>query len=186
MENPATWDRLTAALAVCDLRRADEAWAFVCDVGLVASRPGAQEAFATALRETLEEGPITGPSEAARAAWRVGEAGIALPSARERDPYGDRAKAEHDTWKAGHPAPKPAPPIFDELYCRRCGARSPLRYADASARELAGCQGCGGRLVDPATLLCELGLISLTRRDCPSCGSANLFDPYCYRCGHGF
>lgn len=85
MEPPNSWNRLTASLAVCDLRRANQAWAFLVLQELVRDAAGDREDFLTVVEQERER-EITGPSAALRIADELQRRGIALPASLAPDP----------------------------------------------------------------------------------------------------
>lgn len=99
MESTQTWDLLTASLAVCDLARPREAWAFLVVQGLVHDEPGMREQFVAIVEQVLADGPITGPSEPRRIAGRM--LGMRREAANQPDPDGKIARARKaviDAW----------------------------------------------------------------------------------------
>jgi hypothetical protein len=88
MEHPGSWNLLTGSLAVSDLSQEAAAWAFLTTHGLVRNDPGDEETFITVVRQEIERGPITGPTEALRVAMELERLGIALPAGRTPDPFG--------------------------------------------------------------------------------------------------
>ena len=93
MEFPGEWDLLTASLAVSNLARAEDAWAFLTKHGLVRNAPGDRETFVDVVRYQIGRGPITGPSVARRVANQLQAVGITLPSGAAPDPWGKIAEA---------------------------------------------------------------------------------------------
>lgn len=91
MENPATWDRLTSSLAVCDLQMPDKVWAFLVLQGLVRDLPGDRDFFYGTIQQIKSLGEITGPSLQSRIAARLRGAGITLPFSQEPDPNAEMA-----------------------------------------------------------------------------------------------
>ncbi len=86
MESPASWDLLTASLAVCNLQKPFAAWAFLVVQGLVRDVSGDREIFVEIIQE--EGRDITGPSVARRVAGSLSSAEIALEAAGIPDPWG--------------------------------------------------------------------------------------------------
>jgi hypothetical protein len=101
MEDPATWDAVTASLAAADLTRPPEAWRFLAFSGLVAEGRAPDAFVAWVDGERARRAP-PGPSLAWRAAAWLADAGCLLPAAREPDPGGARAAAR---WHAFRGAP---------------------------------------------------------------------------------
>jgi len=91
MESPATWDLLTASLAVSNLNEPLSSWAFLVREGLVRDEPGDREAFVEFAQHEMAH-PITGPSAASRVARRLREAGIPQPGSDDPDPWAKIAK----------------------------------------------------------------------------------------------
>lgn len=101
MENPESWDSLTACLAACRLDDLAESWAFLVHVGVVREGAGGRERFEAVVADVLAEGPITGPSEALRIALRLARAGIAWgPAAAASDPWGKSAQVRLERFRA--------------------------------------------------------------------------------------
>lgn len=68
------------------------------------------------------------------------------------------------------------------MFCEVCGTS----FRDRKSRtrnERPICQECGDNPIDIRALLCELGLSEDTHRLCSSCGAANCFSDFCFRCG---
>jgi len=86
MAEPASsWNLLTASLAVSDLTRPNQVWAFLVMQGLVRDEPGDRDRFVQIAREESE--PLTGPTVAKRMALRLADDGIALPAGLVPDPW---------------------------------------------------------------------------------------------------
>jgi hypothetical protein len=90
-ESPASWNLLTASLAVCNLSQPTNAWAFLVLQGLVRDADDEREAFLRLVRDEQARGPITGGSLALRVAESLTTAGIAFPAALVPDPWGRTA-----------------------------------------------------------------------------------------------
>ena len=86
MEHPASWDLLTASIAVCDLEDPFAAWAFLVVQGLVRDATGDRETFVKVVHEERDR-DITGPSVALRVASSLKDAEIALEGAKVPDPW---------------------------------------------------------------------------------------------------
>ncbi len=104
MESPASWDRLTAALAVVGVRDVNRAWTFVVELGLVSDTPEHAQAFARCVADVAAEGEITGPSPAARMASRLRAEEIASDAASEPDANGEAARAAQREFGASQKA----------------------------------------------------------------------------------
>lgn len=91
MEDPASWNLLTASLAVCDLKQSLRAWAFLVVQGLVRDSADDRAIFVGFVSEEQARGEITGPSLARRVAGSLMRAGIALPGGQVADPLGKSA-----------------------------------------------------------------------------------------------
>jgi hypothetical protein len=91
MEDPETWDLLTASLAGCNLQKPSLVWAILVLQGLVRDELADQVAFARYIREKQDGGLDTGPSVASRVAGALITAGIALPPSLVADPCGELA-----------------------------------------------------------------------------------------------
>ncbi len=87
MESPASWDLLTASLAVCNLQKPFAAWAFLVVQGLVRDGSGDREIFVEIIQKEKDR-DITGPSVASRVAGSLRRAEIALEAAGIPDPWG--------------------------------------------------------------------------------------------------
>jgi len=112
MEDPGTWDLLTASLAVLDLQQPSAAWAFLVVQGLVRDSPGDRDAFAAIVRREVERGPITGPTVASRVAELLARAEIALPAGRIPDPGAATAEERMTLvtqWNRSSPLPVRSP-----------------------------------------------------------------------------
>ena len=86
MESPATWNLLTASLAVSDLHEPHNVWAFLVVQGLVSDLDGHRDTFVRIVREEARLDP-TGPSLPARVAQQLFDAGIAHPAGGHADPW---------------------------------------------------------------------------------------------------
>jgi hypothetical protein len=112
MEPPTSWSLLTASLAVSDLRRIHDAWAFLVVQGLVRDAAGDRDAFAGFVRAEQARGPITGPSLACRIAGCLARAGVALPAGEVPDPDGTVAARRMGVvagWRRGDEPGLPVP-----------------------------------------------------------------------------
>ena len=85
MEDPGSWNLLTACLAVFDLKRGEDAWAFLTALDLVEDSSDARAQFLEIVRAEIEQGPITGPSMAFRVSLALKDAGLTRPRAEEPD-----------------------------------------------------------------------------------------------------
>ena len=90
MESPGSWNLTTASLAVYNLKRPFNAWAFLVVQGLVRDLPGDRDTFAEFVREEVAN-EITGPSAACRVAGRLSASGIGLTTGHIPDPWGQLA-----------------------------------------------------------------------------------------------
>ena|SRR5271165_748035 len=88
MEDPTSWNLLTSSLAVCDVSRKGEAWAFIVLQGLVSGKAGDFDKFVAIVDEIRQEGPRTGPSEALRIEVRLRQVVSISPLAEIPDPWG--------------------------------------------------------------------------------------------------
>ncbi len=105
MESDASWDSLTATLAVVDLRDLEAVWGFLIHTGVIEhTTRGAFDRVVSAVTEEVERGPITGGSCASRVANRL--RGLQTPRGARLDPGGAAARQEHAVWLAGRPAHK--------------------------------------------------------------------------------
>ncbi len=102
MESPESWNLLTSSLAVSQLDRIEATWAFLVLQGIVDPRDVTRQAFATIVGEVIEEGEITGPSEALRVATRLGSLGMTTGAAHKPDPWGKIAKSRRETVQSWH------------------------------------------------------------------------------------
>ncbi len=102
MEDPQSWDLLTASLAVSDLSNAFEVWSFLVAQGLVRDEPADREAFCRIVQEELDVGEHTGPSVAARVADRLNRTGMVHPIGHMPDPWGETAKARRHQVRRGN------------------------------------------------------------------------------------
>ena len=92
MENPGSWNLLTASLAVSDLAQREVAWAFLTNQRLVRNSVGDIDTFMALVQQEIDRGPITGPSLALRVATALQGVGIALPAGDVPDPWGKIAE----------------------------------------------------------------------------------------------
>jgi len=103
MENPAHWDRLTATLAMVDLRDLEAVWGFIAHASVIEhDRRGAFDQVVAAVTGELGRGEITGPSCARRIASQL--EGLKTPRGAQHDPEGIDARAEYGVWLAGYRA----------------------------------------------------------------------------------
>jgi hypothetical protein len=93
MEDPAEWDRLTAAMETAPPEAPGWTWAFLVLQGYVEDGPRAETEFRRMWQEERAREPVAGPSLGWRLAGALRAAGIALPSAAEPDPYGRLARS---------------------------------------------------------------------------------------------
>jgi len=100
MENPRSWDRLTASLAASHLDAPGGAWEFLVWQGLVRNEPGDAEVFQKVVRKEMARGPITGPTIALRVANALKAAGIATPSGEAPDPWGKIAEEKRQSFSS--------------------------------------------------------------------------------------
>ena len=99
MENPAGWDRLTATLAVVELRDLEAVWGFLIHTAVIEhERRGAFDQVVSAVTEELASGDATGPSYACRIASRLRV--LQTPRGSQPDPSGANAKLEYQTWRS--------------------------------------------------------------------------------------
>jgi len=91
MEDPQTWDRITASLAQFLPDEPDEAWEFLLAEGFV--RQDDHEAFV----EVINAADLTDPSQVATA---LGEASLLSGEAFEDDPTGAIATERAAAWRA--------------------------------------------------------------------------------------
>ena len=91
MEDPQTWDRITASLAQFLPDEPDEAWEFLLSEGFV--RPDDHEAFV----EVINAGDLTDPS---KVATQLGEASLLSGEAFDDDPTGAIAAERAAAWRA--------------------------------------------------------------------------------------
>jgi hypothetical protein len=103
MENPAEYDRLTAALAAKGFRKPRETWRFLLSAGLVPDWAGGTENFERIVDEVRDGNSPPGPSEAYRVATRLIQAGWVLNEALEPDPTGQRAQDALDALRVFPP-----------------------------------------------------------------------------------
>ena len=97
MENPESWDLLTASLAVCNLADSNTTWTFLTRHGLVRDVVGDSATFEGLVQQALNRAPIPGPSVARSIAAALQQAGIALPAGAAPDPWGKMAKQRLQT-----------------------------------------------------------------------------------------
>jgi len=97
MENPETWDRITASLAQFLPEEPDEAWEFLLSEGFV--RGDDHDAFVEIVN--AEDRDITGPSRALRVANAMGEASLLIGDAYDDDPTGALAAERAAAWRDG-------------------------------------------------------------------------------------
>lgn len=107
MENPASWNLLTASVAACDLEDLSESWAFLVLQGLVRDEERDRLEFASIVRHVRGEGAQTGPSEARRIASQLVLSGLCLPAYRKPDPGGAIARARAETVRGWREEPSP-------------------------------------------------------------------------------
>lgn len=112
MENPQSWNLLTSSLAVSNLEDPSTTWAFLVVQGLVHDRADDRATFGRIVRDVLNEGPITGPSEASRVSMRLVQAGLNLPAGTLTDASGKLAHERAQviaSWRNGLNAPSSDP-----------------------------------------------------------------------------
>lgn len=93
MDDPAVWDRLTAAIESAPAATPGWLWAFLVLQGLVEQGLEAEAEFLRLLKEAKEQQHGPGPGLGFRLAAALRYAGIALPRASEPDPYGREARS---------------------------------------------------------------------------------------------
>jgi hypothetical protein len=91
MENPSSWNLLTASLNIANVERdPDMAWSFLVVQGLVKSTAENNSSFLSLTQalsvERRKRGPMPGPSFGAQLAPRLSS--LVLPPARQPDPMG--------------------------------------------------------------------------------------------------
>ena len=92
MESPASWNLLTATLALCDLRAPDRVWTYLVCQGLVQDSPGAGELFLGIADSLDKHVDSPGPSAVRSMTWLMDRAGlVVLPAALAPDPWGAEA-----------------------------------------------------------------------------------------------
>src|SRR5262245_38190760 len=104
MESPQSWNLLTSSLAVARLADTSHTWAFLVVQRLVRDEQGDRETFAGIVQKVLDQGPITGPSEASRIASGLFNAGLSLPAGSTPDPDAKTAAARRDLLQSWHRA----------------------------------------------------------------------------------
>jgi len=90
VENPATWNVLTAALAHCDLGQPAATWALLRRIGVVAEGGETVLAGACAALQARPPG-LVGRSGASQVAGELMRAGFAARSGLAPDPQGAKA-----------------------------------------------------------------------------------------------
>jgi hypothetical protein len=97
MDDPAEWDRLTAAIESVPSAQPGWLWAFLVLQGLVEHTLAAEAEFLRLYQHARGEPNGAGPSLGFRLAAALRYAGIALPRASEPDPYGREARNHAQT-----------------------------------------------------------------------------------------
>lgn len=92
MDDPAEWDRLTAAIESVPAAPPGWLWAFLVLQGLVEQSLEAEAEFLRLLHDAKDQRQGPGPGLGFRLAAALRYAGIALPRATEPDPYGRDAR----------------------------------------------------------------------------------------------
>ena len=92
MENPDSWDCLTASIDACAGIPVEKCWEFLVSRHLVHDTPDARVKAFAIFEQIYREGPITGPSESWRIRSGLIEAGLATANAAKTDPGGIESK----------------------------------------------------------------------------------------------
>jgi hypothetical protein len=95
MEDPASWDRLTASLSTVDLGDPRWGWAFLAVQRLVRDAPPDRDQFLRLLAAEQGRRAPPGPSLALRLADALRAAGLTMPIADTPDPHGTIAGERH-------------------------------------------------------------------------------------------
>ena len=93
MDDPAEWDRLTAAIESAPAATPGWLWAFLVLQGLVEQSLEAETEFLRLLKAAKDQHQGPGPGLGFRLAAALRYAGIALPRGSEPDPYGREARS---------------------------------------------------------------------------------------------
>ena len=103
MENPAYWDRLTASLAVVELRDLEAVWGFLIHAGVIEhDKRGAFDVVVNAVTGVVGGAVITGPSHASRIASQL--RGLQTPRGSQPDPEAAEARPQYDEWQLSRSA----------------------------------------------------------------------------------
>jgi hypothetical protein len=98
MEDPRYWDRLTASLAVVELKDLSAVWGFLAHAGVIEhTRRGAFEQVLSAVTRELEQPQ---PSQSAAAKVATALRGLQTPRGAQLDPEGAETRAAYDAWRA--------------------------------------------------------------------------------------
>jgi serine/threonine protein kinase len=98
MESPASWNRLTAALALCGLRALERAWEHVARCGYVIDSPTNRARFAAHVARLPGHLGEPGPSPARILAVLLDRDRAVTATGQRPDPWGGRAIADLDRY----------------------------------------------------------------------------------------
>jgi hypothetical protein len=103
------WDRLTASLAVVEIRDLETVWGFLSHAGVIEhDRRGAFDQVINAITSELDRGAsIHDPALSARVALAL--RGLQTPRGAQPDPDGIEMRAQYESWKVMRSARRSSP-----------------------------------------------------------------------------